>query len=1739
MYFSALKNTIGVIAGMAVIAATLVGVSGPANAATSNTAEDSDTASISGSLTWQAITDGGSETPDPVVELDATGDTTDGGRDAVITSQQSMDGTYDFEGLPAGSYVVKVTDEANGGSPNSFYPVTYFGGKYSYEAATPIVLDEGQASTGDDIDMKVGATVVGTITGKDNRLLPWVEDSMFSTTAAGSSLSNSINDGVYAGTTKLDEDISASSDGSGNVLIHGIAPDTYAFRYAGDDTYGPDFIEYAPSYWNDATFALDATTLTTELGHTYTINQQLSPASRIGGTLTDAAGTVVRGGYAVLYNTEAGENNAGLVHVTSVDANGNWGFDLIGPGTYRVGFTQAANGVTPTGALAASYPFISSWYGGSSYSSASDIVVTAGNDQASIAGVMPYDESFLDNWVKEQSGGANASEPYCQCFSGDPIDDATGEFYLDNQTDLTLPGAGPAVALDRNYSSANASTDSPFGYGWSSSLTSRLDVITPGASASPQVVQVTQENGATVRFTLDINGNYEAPPRVLANLVLNNDGSWTFTRRAKTIMNFTSDGLLTSIADLNGNTVSYGYNSNNEVSTISGSGGRQINLTWDGAHISGATDSAGRSVSYGYGTTGDLTTFTNVDGNLSSYSYNESHRMLTAVKPDGGATINVYDSSGRVTQQTDPDGRVTTWAYSGDDADSTTTVTAPDGSVHSEHYLNLILASSKIAVGTSEAATTSYQYDEALEMTATTDPLGHSTSYTWDGNGNELTETTPDEHTTSHYYDALDDLTTTIDPDGNYTSYGYDSRGNLLAATTAAYNTTYYTYNSNGTVLTKHTPNGNEFVYGYNPAGQQTTMKDPYGAITTTAYNSAGFVTSTTDPLAHTTTFTVDPNGNVLTATDALGNTTTYSYDADGNRTSTTTPEGNQSTVSYDQDDKKTASKDADHHTTSYSYAANGQIATVTNPDGGKTRYLYNAAEEKTEVINPVGDTTIWRYDLDGRVHEVQSPGGGETISYHNADGLVTTVKDPNGNATTYDFDADGRQIKSTDPLGRVTRTAYTADGKVSIITQPGSSTKSYTYDADGNVLSFKNADDLVTSYTYDADDRPTSQQEPGGITTSYVYDAAGRDIKTTKADGSYINMGYDADNRLTSSKPSQSGSFTTVYRFGSDGERTSMTDPTGTTYYAYDADAHVNAVKNGAGQRVGYTYDPAGNVVKITYPTGNTVNYAYDKAGEMTSVKDWDNDITSFIWNADGKLATQDGADGITETRTYDDADNLTQIKDANSSKTLATYGYGYDAAEQLTSDHTTDPDVTGLDHTYTYDSLGQLASGSDGSTTNSYSATPGGELTTSASSPMSTYNSAQEITAATSAGGEAFSYGYDANGQRTSASSSGVTTAVTNYGYDAYGNLATASLPSGVDVNYTSNADGLRQSETSSSKTQQFVWDTNVSVPLLLDDGAVSYIYGPLTTPVAQIGDASGTIHYLHSDLVGSVRLITSSTGAAEGTTEYDPYGNRVAHTGSADSSIGFSGNWADPETSLIYMRARDYDPSTGQFISIDPQIESTHLPYGYAANDPLLLVDPTGEDWWNPTTWSASTWEVIGTVALAAGAVALAATGVGLVVDGAALVAASAAEAGTVTTIAVETTSVAVAEGGAVTSTATAISATSTTAATGLGAFAGAASSLLETASSTTYVVGLGAGLVSAAAHSGSCFLHDRADCAAALADVIGLAGGFGGRALANGGYDGLGLGAGGAGFAVGLYDYLEGDDDGQSSWQDTRC
>ncbi len=105
-----------------------------------------------------------------------------------------------------------------------------------------------------------------------------------------------------------------------------------------------------------------------------------------------------------------------------------------------------------------------------------------------------------------------------------------------------------------------------------------------------------------------------------------------------------------------------------------------------------------------------------------------------------------------------------------------------------------------------------------------------------------------------------------------------------------------------------------------------------------------------------------------------------------------------------------------------------------------------------------------------------------------------------------------------------------------------------------------------------------------------------------------------------------------------------------------------------------------------------------------------------------------------------------------------------------------------------------------------------------------------------------------------------------------------------------------------------------------------------------------------YLHHDQQGSTRLLTGSTGKTEATYTYDAYGNKTGSTGTSTTPMGYDAQYTNADTGLIYLRAREYDPATAQFLSVDPDAANSHEIYEYGADNPVNVADPTGLQPWS---------------------------------------------------------------------------------------------------------------------------------------------------------------------------------------------
>jgi RHS repeat-associated protein len=252
---------------------------------------------------------------------------------------------------------------------------------------------------------------------------------------------------------------------------------------------------------------------------------------------------------------------------------------------------------------------------------------------------------------------------------------------------------------------------------------------------------------------------------------------------------------------------------------------------------------------------------------------------------------------------------------------------------------------------------------------------------------------------------------------------------------------------------------------------------------------------------------------------------------------------------------------------------------------------------------------------------------------------------------------------------------------------------------------------------------------------------------------------------------------------------------------------------------------------------------------------------------------------------------------------------------------------------------------------------------------------------------------YGYDANGNRTTVTTS---TGTATADYDAQDRLEGIDSPA---TSYTYTPAGELESRTDATGTTYFEYDVfgnlkRVTPPIpgavitYLVDGqnrrvakrvggtmTQGFLYGDGPGPIAElagdgttvvarfvyatryhvpdymvklVGPDAGTYRFI-TDQLGSVRMVVNvATGAVVQQIRYDAWGNPTLEHGTwSFQSFAFAGGLHDPATGLIRFGARDYDPALGRWTAKDPirfAGGDSNL-YAYVFSDPVNYIDPEG--------------------------------------------------------------------------------------------------------------------------------------------------------------------------------------------------
>ena len=194
-----------------------------------------------------------------------------------------------------------------------------------------------------------------------------------------------------------------------------------------------------------------------------------------------------------------------------------------------------------------------------------------------------------------------------------------------------------------------------------------------------------------------------------------------------------------------------------------------------------------------------------------------------------------------------------------------------------------------------------------------------------------------------------------------------------------------------------------------------------------------------------------------------------------------------------------------------------------------------------------------------------------------------------------------------------------------------------------------------------------------------------------------------------------------------------------------------------------------------------------------------------------------------------------------------------------------------------------------------------------------------------------------YDDNGNMSSkALVKGEDTTETQFTYDGF-DRTTGIKIGGVTTSFDYNTDSDRVSKTTNGKTTESILDNgSVSADLI---GETLKVFSEDNSVFCQKGVFSYNVINTKGDIIASA----GSNGIDY---NYNAYGTELYNCSSANP-IGYRNYYYDSETGLYYLKARYYDPTTGQFTQEDT-VQDDNLQYnlyGYCSANPVLYTDPSG--------------------------------------------------------------------------------------------------------------------------------------------------------------------------------------------------
>ena len=507
-----------------------------------------------------------------------------------------------------------------------------------------------------------------------------------------------------------------------------------------------------------------------------------------------------------------------------------------------------------------------------------------------------------------------------------------------------------------------------------------------------------------------------------------------------------------------------------------------------------------------------------------------------------------------------------------------------------------------------------------------------------------------------------------------------------------------------------------------------------------------------------------DENGNLVSWTDGLANSWTTEYDMFDRQVKSTGPLGDAEEISFDKRGLATEARRRDSAgdllqrvTRFYDERGRRWKASNRRADGATVLsdavsvWSRNRRGQQVLMTDALGQTSSRSYDSYGQLEGIVSTGGSELSVHRDSNGNAVswsvTEPAPSGSVSyefeaTFDvldrrltvveidrldaarklvtslgYDSRSNQVWRVDPEGNPTRAVIDGLGRVvkreealelgtTINDFVEARVAEWSYDGNGRTMSQSQDSQAASGWLYDALDRPTRMTYPGGSAIEIEYDAADRPVRVTKPSGTVIVNAFDAAGRMISRTVSRAagvlGTTSESWSYDALGRIVSTQDDDYRVSFGYAVIGFDSIVTSETQEYVSAsprirtvtkTPDALGRITAQDYPSGLSLTRAYDTAGNLSSISDGTNSIVSFTYTGPQWVTAQfqNGTRGARELSGF--SSETAKISHQTSTSTpIAVREYGYSDRHLAVFERFGGPTSTG--DAYAYDRLGRLTS-------------------------------------------------------------------------------------------------------------------------------------------------------------------------------------------------------------------------------------------------------------------------------------------------------------------------------------------------------------------------------------------------------------------------------------------------------------